>query len=220
MRVVLYVEGADKGTAVKACRKVFLEFFRKTISDCFSGKLEEVIEIVPCGARAIEIFGLAINRPLPKYKGATHILLVDSEVDNDPRGFAPETDKVKEFLMQREGEENRKLIAKSSNNQLFLMVHCMEAWFLADKDALEAFYDKRYFKRNKWAAKPKIEIKTKKEVFDLLYEATKDSPKGAYNERTKVEHGFSLIERIDPNKVADCSPHFQRLITRLKELLC
>ncbi|PZS06477.1 MAG: hypothetical protein DLM69_00015 [Candidatus Chloroheliales bacterium] len=220
MKVKIYVEGAPTAYAKALCRKAFLGFFGKALADCLISDLEQLLEIVPCGARAIDVFGLAITNPLPRDKQMAHILLLDSEVDYEPKGFAPESDKVKEFLIQREGANNRKVIAKVSNEQLFLMVHCMEAWFLADKDALEEFYDKRYFKRNKWADKPEIELKTKKEVFRLLAQATKDSPKGQYSERAKVEHGFLLIESIDPNKVAACSLHCNRLLARLKELLC
>ena len=93
------------------------------------------------------------------------------------------------------------------------MVQCMEAWFLADKDCLTAFFGQG-FNRNLLPAMREIEEVTKNDVLVGLRNATRQSRKGEYG---KGRHSFDILERINPAKVLAVSPHAKCLIDTLRE---
>lgn len=94
------------------------------------------------------------------------------------------------------------------------MVQCMEAWFLADEDALERFFGDGF----KAKALPKhedIEKVYKKDLFAKLQSATRGTKsKGPYD---KGAHGFKILASLDPNKVIAASKHAKRLFDTLQQ---
>ena len=94
-----------------------------------------------------------------------------------------------------------------------LMVQCMEAWFLADKDCLAAFFG-RGFNRNALSHNPDIEQVAKTDVLEGLKGATRRcKSKGEYG---KGRHSFEILSEIDPEKVLAASLHAMRLVHTLR----
>lgn len=190
MNVRIYVEGGGNTKALKTkCREGFKEFFRK------AGLEDRVLKVVACGGnrQAYDDFCIALKKVDKK---DFIVLLVDSEV---PVGSGSgvwthlEWDKP----------------PAATDDNAHLMVQCMESWFLADKDMLEAFFGKE-FKRNALPARPEIENIEKKDVLDGLENATRHcGKKGRYD---KGRHSFEILAKIDPDKVKQASPHAKRLV--------
>jgi hypothetical protein len=160
-------------------------------------------KLVACGSRrnAYEQFCTAMKQ------GKKALLLVDSEA---PVKKDHESDPWP-HLQQREGDgwvapENATAV------DCHLMVECMENWFLADIPALKAYYGSG-FKENKLPSTNKgIEKVAKIVVYTGLEEATRTTRKGSYS---KGDHSFSILEKIDPNKVTEAS----RWAKRFKDCL-
>ena len=100
---------------------------------------------------------------------------------------------------------------KSGDDDHFWMVQLMEAWFLADPDALETYYGKD-FNANALKKNPQIEEIPKSDVLDSLKEASKKTQKGRYH---KTKHAPEILQRIDPTKVRNAAPHCELLFQRL-----
>jgi len=76
-----------------------------------------------------------------------------------------------------------------------LMVQCMESWFLADREVVEDIQ--------------------KKDVIKGLENATRPcQKKGKYS---KSSHSFHILEKIDPDKIFQASPHARLLIQAMKQ---
>ena len=88
----------------------------------------------------------------------------------------------------------------------------MEAWFLADKDCLAAYFGQG-FNRNALPDRPEIEDVAKGDVLEGLKRATRHCKKGGYS---KGRHSFDILERIDPAQVVTTSPHASRLVETLR----
>ena len=90
-------------------------------------------------------------------------------------------------------------------DRVFLMVQAMEAWFLADRNTLAAYYGEGL----NWKALPfdelHIESIPKNQLEPALVNATRATKtKGRYN---KTRHAFALLVAIDPIKVERGSLH-------------
>ena len=93
------------------------------------------------------------------------------------------------------------------------MVQVMEAWFLADRQALADYYGQGFL-AGSLPGQPKIELISKPDVFSALQHASKNTKtKGEYH---KTRHGFDLLELIDPNRVRAASVHAERLLMVLQ----
>jgi hypothetical protein len=126
------------------------------------------------------------------HPNAWNILLKDSE-DPMPRGAVT--------LCKRHG------IDPSLVGNVFWMVELMEAWFLADSDALATYYGQR-FSSSAIGQTLDVERIPKSEVLRRLKYATKETTKGEYN---KVAHAPALLSRLDPKKVVVHARHCRRL---------
>ena len=95
-----------------------------------------------------------------------------------------------------------------------LMVQCMEAWFLADKDALATFFGPG-FSPTALPGQMNVEETSKTDLGRGLKNATRRCrPKGEYH---KGRHSFALLGQIDPKKVMDSSPYAKRLVEVLHD---
>ena len=92
-----------------------------------------------------------------------------------------------------------------------LMVQMMEAWFLADIEALKRFYGQG-FKENAIPKNLNVEKINKTEIYSALQKATKETSKGEYG---KIQHGARLLEQISVAKVRAASLYCDRLFTTL-----
>lgn len=77
----------------------------------------------------------------------------------------------------------------------------MESWFLADRSALEKYYGQG-FKQKSLPGNPNIEEIPKGDVIDGLKTAARETKKETYH---KTQHGFEILEKIDPSKVRTAS---------------
>ena len=91
------------------------------------------------------------------------------------------------------------------------MVQCMEAWFVADRETLAAFFG-QHFNANALPAREDVENISKQDLCTALESATRTCKKGSYG---KGRHSFDILAQIDPAKVTAASPYAKRLIATL-----
>lgn len=200
VNVVLYVEGGGTtGELRTKCRRGFSEFFRR------AGLGGHMPRVVACGSREDTYSDFCTAFRSAEKTGKLPILLVDSET--------PVRDDCTPWEHLRRSDEWSQP-GGASTDQAHLMVQCMEAWFLADRPVLEAFFGQGF---NVRALPGRIAVEDipKDDVLRALDEATRRSrSKGRYD---KARHGFDLLARTDPAAVAESCPHADRLIRILSE---
>jgi hypothetical protein len=118
----VFVEGGGDANTKTACRKAFHVFFEKVLSE------RPRPRITASGSRDEAYRDFC--RSLSSDPNTFAILLVDSE-DPVPAGKAAKT-----HLRDRDHWTN-----PMPDEQVHLMVQCMEAWFLADRPALKLYYN-------------------------------------------------------------------------------
>ena len=192
MSVRVYVEGGGdyKHTdTATACRRGFHELFEKL------GLPERRLSVIACGSRdqTFNDFRKAVRQQADDFV----ILLVDSEGPVEaPSAWA--------HLHARDGWQRP---AGTTEDQAHLMVQCMEAWFLADREALIEFYGQGFL-AGSLPGQPNIEQIPKRSLLPVLKHASKQTTKGPYD---KTRHGFALLALIDPQRLRDASLHAGRL---------
>ncbi len=192
MSVRVYVEGAgdykhtDNATA---CRRGFRELFQKL------GLPERRLSVIACGSR-LQTFN-DFRKAVRHQSGDFIILLVDSEGPVE----APSA------CAHLHAREEWQRPAGTLEDQAHLMVQCMEAWFLADREALTEFYGQGFL-AGSLPGQPDIEQIPKRSLLPALRHASKQTTKGPYD---KTRHAFALLARIDPQKVRGASDHAGRL---------
>ncbi|UQA59138.1 DUF4276 family protein [Polyangium aurulentum] len=158
--------------------------------------------VIACGPRK-EAFN-DWKCALSSYPNALCLLLVDSE-DAVPAGTPPW-----DHVRTRKGDGWDKPDG-ATDDQLHFMVQAMEAWLIADPDALATHYGQG-FKRSALPARKDVEAIPKAQLYEALSRATKDTKtKGAYDK----SHGFLLIGHLDPNKLRAASKHADRFFATL-----
>jgi len=90
----------------------------------------------------------------------------------------------------------------------FWMVELMEAWFLADPEALEDYYRIPFAR----TYNSRVEEIPKADVMGRLRDATRHTQKGPYH---KTKHGPHILERLDPAKVRQAAPNCERLFSEV-----
>jgi hypothetical protein len=197
--VRVYVEG---GGPSHGDQEPLRQGFRKLFEKVLGGRAKP--KITACGGRA-EAFA-DFKRGLKSNPDALCVLLVDSE--GPVRDGAASWDHVHE----RKGDEWVRPEG-TSEDQIHLMVQAMEAWLIADPDALETYYGQG-FRRAALPGQKNVEQISKKDLSAALERATRDSKtKGAY----RKSHGFQLIGMIDPQKVRAASWHAARFFDALAD---
>jgi hypothetical protein len=171
--VSVFVEGGGPQAKTQtACRKAFRLFFEKVLGD------RPKPRIVAAGSRdeAYRDFCRSVENNPDTFP----VLLVDSE-DAVPVGKS-----ARAYLQERERQWTN-----LPDGQVYLMVQCMEAWFLADIPAVERYYGQE-FRASALPGNPDIEQIPRSAVMDGLHNATRATGKGAYH---KTRHGFDILER-------------------------
>ena len=113
------------------------------------------------------------------------------------------------------GSDNWNRPRNAAADSAHLMVQCMEAWFYADKDALERFFGPG-FNASALSGRVDIENIPKQDVQDGLAAATRQARRGRYH---KGRHSFDILRLIDPHKVTAASSHARRLVDALDRAL-
>ena len=195
--VKLYVEGGGDGSKLRGeCRRGFATFLEK------AGLKRKMPDITASGNRQNAY--AQFRARLAKNDGNA-LLLVDSEA----RVTAPAT--AAQPWQHLRSSDRWERPAGASNDQCHLMVQTMESWFLADPEALGAYYGQD-FRESALPANPNIEQIPKQDVDAGIASATRNAAKGRYS---KSKHSFDLLARIDPAKVKSASPYAQRFIDAL-----
>lgn len=130
-----------------------------------------------------------------------NVLLVDSD--------AKVEDKPRKHLQK----QNRNWRLQSiSDDQCHLMVQMMEAWIVADIEALGEYYGQE-FKTKSIPKTTDVESIDKVQLLRALKSATRKTQKGEYS---KTGHAPDLLERIDASKVRIAARHCELLFAVLE----
>jgi hypothetical protein len=199
----LFVEGGgDRNDALKTeCRRAFTALLEK------AGLQGRMPRIVACGGRqsAFDQFRTALGDRNPPDSA---FLLVDAE---EP--VAREADPW-QHVARRDGWDKP---AGATPDHLHLMVQCMEAWFLADRRALQEFFGQGFRENALPSPTGALEEVGKPDLFRRLERATRDTAtKGAYQ---KGRHSFPLLATLDPARLRAASPWSDRFFAALDRLM-
>jgi Domain of unknown function (DUF4276) len=194
----IYVEGGGGGSQTKAAvREGFHRFLRDIVQAARNQHVRW--QLVACGPRqaTFENFRLALNT----HPEAFNVLLVDSEspVNHDPT----------EHLRSRENWN----LPDISADHYHLMVQMMEAWLVADHDALSKFYGQG-FNANALPRNPNVQQIGKPDLEAALKQATRRTVKGEYH---KIHHGPKILSQLDVAKVRRAATHCDRLFMTLTD---
>jgi len=196
----LYVEGGGNAKDTKTrMREGFSGFFRAIIDRVRERRIKW--RVIACGPRnetyrhfeiALEVNAEAFN-----------ILLVDSE--------GPVSARPWEHLRasDRWGKPD------ADDSHCHLMVQTMEAWLIADVDALARFYGAD-FRRGAIPGNPNVEEIDKARLLPALEAATRDTTKGQYH---KTRHAPRILGELDVSRVRSAAPHCERLFSTLSGLI-
>jgi hypothetical protein len=204
VEVRLYVEGGGDTNSLKtACRQGFSEFLKK------AGLAGHMPRIVACGSRqnAHDDFCTALQN------GESAILLVDSE---EPVNATQPPWQPWMHLQSRIGDKWTRP-PNATDSQCHLMVECMEAWLLADKETLKTFFGQGFKENVLPNVANSVENISKQQIYSALATATKDcKTKAQYD---KGEHSFKLLALIDPTKVIVASGWAKNFIDEMKKVM-
>lgn len=200
MAVTVFVEGGgDSKEQHTRFRKNFQTLLTK------AGLAGKKPRVAVCGGRS------RAYRHFKNYENGYGILLVDSE--------SPVTSTSPWEHLKNRPSDQWERPANATDEQCHLMVQCMEAWFIADKDTLKIYYGSS-FKEDKLPQRANIAEVPKTSIFDGLKNATKDcTPKGSYNEDSKGVHSAELLGLIDPSKARNKCMWAERFFSRLTTVM-
>ena len=197
MTATLYVEGGGDGRSLRGrFREGWREFFR-------SAGVGSRVKIVRGGGREQTFRRFAMAAVSAGANGPA-LLLVDSE------GPVVADHAAWRHLAARDGWTRPGGVG---DDQAFLMVQVMETWFLADRDALRAYFGDGFREKaiRDW---PDLESVPKATVFDVLDRATV----ACRQNYAKGRVSFELLARIDPARVEAACLHARALLDRLRAL--
>ena len=159
--------------------------------------------VVRCGGRAnaFRRFSVAVreagDNELP-------VLLVDSE------GPVREGQSAWEHLQHT---DSWRPPAGADYNQVYLMVQAMEAWLIADWDALREYFG-RGFNENRLPGQSDPEQIPQ----NRLESSLKDASSGCRRQYAKGTVSFEILERVDASKVEKLCTHAKALFGYLRSL--
>jgi hypothetical protein len=196
--VRIYVEGGGDGKDRRALvRKGFRQFLSYVVDIARERQIKW--DIIACGSRnsTVDDFRTALR----KHPRAFNVLLVDAE---DPVVFG-----VRQHLRNREGWD----LTAVEDEQCHLMVQVVEAWLVADIEALHRYYGQG-FNSNAIPKTVNVEEIDKPTLYSSLDAATRHTTKGKYH---KILHGPEILGSLDVSKVRIRATHCERLLAMLEE---
>jgi hypothetical protein len=196
----VYVEGGGDAKDTKAAVRQGFGRFLCQVREAARAKLVRW-SVIAGGGRGATYD--AFQTALRTHTNAVNVLLVDAE--------GPVSDGPVAHLKGRDGWG----LLKTLEEDCHLMVQLMEAWLIADPDALARFYGQG-FRPNAIPSSPNVEQVAKADVQRSLAAATRGTAKGEYH---KARHGSALLALVDPARVRQAAPHCQRLFSRLLGLI-
>ena len=200
----VYIEGGGSENSTKVqLREGFRHFFRDVYAASRAKRVK--LDLILCGSQddAFQLFALA----LIKYPNAFNVLLVDSDhpvstnrLDHVKLHFRH----AKKYFDQgwRDLDEE----------QCHLMVQVMEAWFLADVQALKDFYA-RGFQTSALPRAVDVEGVDKNVIYKALDHAAR---KTKFKHYDKILHAKELLALLTPSKVRKALRHCELLFQTLE----
>ena len=194
----IYIEGGgDSKDLHTECRRGF----RKLLESCgFKGKMPR---LVACGSRdsAFRSFKTALKANSHE----RYAMLIDSE---DP---VEDIYKTWEFLCSRDEWEKPEL---ATDEQVFLMVTCMETWIIADRETLKSHYGDNLNE----ATLPSLNNIEKKDRH-FIQQALEMATKYCSNSYKKGKRSFVILGKLSPEALRKNLTSFNRMEEILKERL-
>ena len=198
--VAIYMEGGGAGRDSKAALRQGMDAFLDPLKQAAREKKLHW-KLVCCGPRDEAFRGF--RNALRDGDDDMVVLLVDAE--------EPVEAEVRAHLHARDGWE----LTDINGQSVHLMVQTMEAWIVADVDALRGYYGQRFSE----AAVPRaadLERVRRQDLANQLQRATQRTQKGRY---TKIAHASDLLKRIDPDTVKTRCRHCRRLFDELGRMI-
>jgi hypothetical protein len=180
----IYVEGGgDRSDTRAAIREGFNNFLQPLCQLARERRIRW--SVTACGGRnsALEIF----NTALETHSDAFLVLLVDSE--------APVVGGRWKHLQGEAGN--------LPDDHCHLMVQTVEAWLVADPEALAGYYGKG-FRRGALPKHDDIEAVSKDDLYKSLQKAVAETKKERYE---KIRHCADLLSRLSPDRVRQRARH-------------
>ena len=198
--VAIYMEGGGSGANTRAALRQGMDTLLGSLKQATRNKRMRW-KLVCCGPRneAFRRFrNVAGNR-----EADILLLLVDAE---GPVATGP-----CEHLQAQDDWDMTGVDAQS----VHLMAQTMEAWIVADADALSRYYGQG-FNAGALPGAADLESVAKPDIERSLLRATERTGKGRYK---KIAHASDLLQRIDAEEVKARCPYCQRLFDELRQLI-
>jgi Domain of unknown function (DUF4276) len=197
----IYVEGGgDRSDTRAAIREGFGEFLDPLRRLARERRIRW--SVTACGGRDAAFD--AFQDALESHPEAFVVLLVDSEA---PVARAPWT-----HLKDRDGWKS-----DLPDEHCHLMVQMVEAWLVADPDALAVYYGQG-FRRNSLPRRDDVEAIPKDQLLQSLDRATAETKKRGY---AKIRHCADLLGLLNQDRVRQRARHcdllFRTLESRIRE---
>ena len=208
----LYIEGGGDrkgGRALRrALRRAFGTFFEN------AGLRGHLLQIVAGGDGNRTYKGFC-KAHRSAGRGDFVALLVDAEepVKSGTTGWRHLRERKENKLAQPDG---------AADDQVHLMVECMEAWFLADRTCLETYFWGGFKTHALPGQSNKVEAIPKDDLIAGLENAARTSEKCKKEKNRTYDKGkdsFKILEMLDPKLVCSASPHARCLIDVLNQKL-
>ncbi|MGD0184534.1 MAG: DUF4276 family protein [Roseiarcus sp.] len=198
--IAIYLEGGGDGKESRAELRRGMDAFLGEIKD--AARLKTLRwKLVACGGRQQAYEGFVNTDKDLDY--SIRVLLVDAE--------GPVASTRTEHLHRRDGWS----FTGVAEAVVHLMTQAMEAWIVADPEALAEFYGQNF--HIGWLPTTKnLETVQKQDVANSLERATRDTTKGAYH---KIKHVNALLSMIDATKVCARCPCCRLLFTDLHTII-
>ena len=198
--VAIYMEGGGNKGNGRAALRQGMDAFLDPLKQAARAK-EIHWKLICCGSRDQAFRGF--RNAMRDGDGGFVVLLVDSE---GPVRAAPRA-----HLHARDRWDLTGVDAPA----VHLMVQTMEAWIVADADALRRYYGQNL---NQGALPRAAELERvgKQDIENSLQRATERTQKGRYR---KIAHASDLLKQIDPETVKARCPHCRRLFDELGRMI-
>ena len=195
--VAIYMEGGGRGPDTRAALRRGMDVLLGSLKQAARDRSMRW-KLVCCGPRD-EAFR-SYRDAARNGEAAIVLLLVDAE---GPVATGP--------CEHLQGGGNKRDMMGVDAQSVHLMAQTMEAWIVADVDALSRYYGQGFNAR----ALPRavdLESVAKQDLERALRRATERTGKGRYR---KIEHASDLLQRIDAERVKARCRHCRRLFDEL-----